>query len=187
MKKLLVKAILEKAESYKWSLQGLGMLRLYLSNEVRLHVWDDRYKIDHVSPLHTHPWNFDSEIVAGVVRQIRYEVYDAACDHLPVYNRVLIKCGANACTMSDAEQVRLFGSTLERYEEGKSYNQVADEIHESFPENGTVTAITRTFKADTEHAYVLWQGNGGFVSAEPRPATPEEVQAITKNALDRWF
>ena len=184
-KKLLVKQILQKADSYKWSIQGLGMLRLYLSDEVRLHVWDSRYRVDSVSPLHTHPWSFVSDVVAGAVRQFRYTLTDSP--HGTPYNRAMIKCGAGAFTLDAPEPVRLFTGALEQYAEGTTYGQMKDEIHESFPENGTVTIVTRQFDADRDHAYVLWQGNGGFVSAEPRTATPSEVFTITQHALGRWF
>jgi hypothetical protein len=183
----LVKQILNNATNYKWSIQGLGMLRLYLSDEVRLHVWDNRYRIDSVSPLHTHPWNFTSDIVAGIVRQVRYTRAAHWQSGGLDYSSTLIKCGAGAHTLEEPSTVRLLAAPMETYTQGQNYMQVADEIHESFPENGTVTIITRTFKADTEHAYVLWLGNGGFVSAEPRTATESEVFSITQNALARWF
>jgi hypothetical protein len=184
-KKLLVKQILETATNFKWSLQGLGMLRLYLSDEVRLHIWDSRYRVDSVSPLHTHPWGFQSQVVAGVVRQIRYTLSEN--QYGTEYSRTLIKCGPGGGPKDEVDKVRLFASTMEMYSEGQEYFQAASEIHESFPENGTVTIITRKFEADADHAYVLWLGNGGFVSAEPRPATEREVSDITTNALQRWF
>lgn len=53
--KLFVKTILSNPENFKWSIQGLGMLRVYLSDEVRLHIWDSRFKVPGVSPLHNHP------------------------------------------------------------------------------------------------------------------------------------
>ena len=74
LSKQLVKAILKSPYELKWSVQGLGMLRTYLSDEVRLHIWDRRLQIPQVSPLHDHPWHLDSEIVAGELRQHRYTV-----------------------------------------------------------------------------------------------------------------
>jgi hypothetical protein len=55
------------------------------------------------------------------------------------------------------------------------------------PNPGTVTIVERRFKADTEHAFVFYPRNEKWVSAEPRPATPEEVITITQIALRRWF
>lgn len=65
MNKLLVKAVLEHAQVYTWQLQGLGMLRLYLNKATRLHVWHSGFSVPGASTIHTHPWDFKSEVVAG--------------------------------------------------------------------------------------------------------------------------
>lgn len=187
--KELVKAVLSSPSGLKWSVQGLGMLRTYLSPEVRLHVWDSTPRVYNVSALHTHPWHLDSYIVCGELRQCRYKVVGVG-DYLQGtldYNEATIKCGEGACTMSEPEPVKLFRMPMESYTEGQSYYQSNDEIHESLPEEGTITLVTRTFTEDRDHARVFWQGKGGFVSAEPRTATPAEVADITQNALAKWF
>lgn len=216
--KPLVKTILQQADHYEWTLQGLGMLRLYLGKERRLHVWSDEHRVEGVSDLHTHPWHLSSQIVAGrMVNQRFVEVGEleqlpghehslgesalmpgmlvCACGvstpmddgRLLDFNKVRITCGANACTTGPVSAVKLLPQELETYVEGQSYRQNADEIHRSTPERGTVSIITRRFLDDTEHANVYWRGDGGWVDAAPRPATPEEVRAITRYALERWF
>jgi hypothetical protein len=177
-----VHQILKNASAFEWSLQGLGMLRLYLSREVRLHVWDNRYVAGDVSVIHTHPWNFESYVVSGEVRQFRY-LEDPQGTHK--YKRQLIQCGPDGCAVGEPEPVRMYRSVLEIYAAGASYGQAAEEIHESLPTSGTVTVIERTFTADTEHAYVYFQGDA-WGEATPRPATAEEVAAITGLALQRW-
>lgn len=76
--KLLVKQILQASVkepmAFQWSIQGLGMLRLYLSEETRMHVWSSLGRISDVSPLHTHPWSFNSIVVAGKVINKRYKI-----------------------------------------------------------------------------------------------------------------
>jgi hypothetical protein len=182
--KQLVKAILTSPHDLKWSAQGLGMLRVYLSQEVRLHIWDSRLKTDNVSPLHDHPWHLESYIVAGTLRQRRYELdYEG-----PIYNMATIKCGEGAHTLNKPEKVHLTNSNgLEEYKEGSVYTQHKSEVHESLPEDGTVTIVTRIFTENRDNAHVFWQGDGDFVSAEPRPATRDEVEMVTKNALQVWF
>jgi hypothetical protein len=180
---LFVREILEKAYAYKWSIQGLGMLRLYLSDSVRLHVWDSRYRITGVSPLHTHPWSFESYVVAGMVNNRRFTESENH-DGIPFWG-ARIKCGAGTY-IEDQTVVRLIPGRNEMYWAGQHYCQQADEIHESNPADGTVTLVERTFRADTEHARVFWE-KGEFGSAEPRTATPEEVTDITAAALKRWF
>jgi hypothetical protein len=181
--KQLVKTILENAGAFKWSLQGLGMLRLYLSTEVRLHIWDSRYAVPNVSTMHDHPWSFDSLIVAGWVNQYRYTLDLHGEDFL----FSVLQCGPGGCAKTQPTAVRLRKGRCESYQEGQTYRQRHDEIHQSIPEDGTVTLVTRTFREDTEHARVFWPNGTAWVSAEPRPATPAEVQEITGHALNRWF
>lgn len=188
--KLLVKNILEKAHSYKWSLQGLGMLRLYLSDEVRLHVWDTRYKFYNASPVHDHPWDLSSQVIAGQIRNVIYTECDLCFGRghcLCVgYKRQTIKCGSGSCLVGEPKVVRLLCKTQMVYE-GEEYHQAAEEIHETKPLDGTVTIVTRTFKEDRDHAHVFWPAEITWGSAEPRPATSEEIEAITQNALNKWF
>jgi len=184
MNKLLVKAILQKAQSFNWSLQGFGMLRLYLSQEVRLHVWDSRYAVPGVSVIHTHPWDFLSQVVAGKVGNILFN--ESETKGMPFHKQV-IQCGPGGGLCGMPTDVLLHPAYEELYIEGQSYTQNAQEIHASRPADGTVTILTRTFREDTEHAAVYWPAGTEWGSAEPRPATPEEVAAITGNALSRWF
>ncbi len=184
-----VKHILENAPAFKWSLQGLGMLRCYLSTETRLHVWSSEHGIPNASRIHDHPWNFISYVVAGRIQQHRYEVITqpgGVIDCQPFMFSVL-QCGPGGCIKTPPAGIYLRERPNESYGEGESYEQEAEEIHNSLPLDGTVTLVTRTFKADTEHARVFWPYGTEWVSAEPRTATIEEVKDITANALRRWF
>jgi len=192
-KQLLVKKILENYGAYSWSLQGLGMLRLSLSREIRMHVWDNRYAVPGVSTVHDHPWDFESEIIVGEMRNVRYHCHGALKiahfrypNHDPKYNKQTIICGPGGCAMGEPEAVFLDREPPERYLAGSVYVQKRDEIHDSKFIDGTVTLVTRTFYEDTEHAHVFWQGDK-WVSAEPRPANLVEVRAIVNNALETWF
>lgn len=183
--KAFVRNLLEHPESTDWTLQGFGMLRCYLEPELRLHVWDSRFRFADVSDLHTHPWDFHSLVVAGVVRNQRFrEVTKWEAGH-PSYRRQTIRCGEGGGLCGAPEDVRLEGSRFEVLEEGATYTQTAREIHRSVPEDGTVTIIEREFKDDTEHAYVYFHGE--WVTAESRPATEEEIESIRSYSLETWF
>jgi hypothetical protein len=190
--KPLVKSILEHPHDREWSLQGFGMLRTYLAPELRLHVWDARSKVPFVSEIHTHPWNFHSYVVAGLVYNIRYErklfgVKFVMGDEGPFREQEIL-CGEGGHeTDKEAELVLLRPDPTEIVREGEQYTQRAHEIHRSQPEDGTVTIIEREFLDDADHAFVYVPRDNDWVSAEPRPATPNEVEAITRNALSRWF
>lgn len=191
MNKLLVKAILEAAPAFKWQIQGLGMLRLYLSKAVRLHVWHSGFASPGVSTLHTHPWDFKSTVVAGQLENIRYK------EHSPLdriessttreFNTSLLHCGPGGGLKEDIRLVYLEQLPSEIYHEGESYTEKAEEIHESKPWDGTVTVVSRRFKPDEDHARVFWPVGTPWGSAIPRDASPEEVQVITQFALQRWF
>lgn len=186
--KALVRKILEHPFGFEWSLQGFGMLRLYLEPEIRLHVWDSRFTVESVSQTHTHPWNFHSTVVAGVVRNTRYHEVDshkATGARTKALRRQTILCGVGGGLEGDPEDVELWAEPVEVYGAGHSYTQRAHEIHVSEPYDGTVTIIRREFLDDQDHAYVYFDGD--WVSAEPRPASNLEVAQITEYALKRWF
>lgn len=187
--KQLVKAILKSPFDLKWSVQGLGMLRTYLSDEIRLHIWDRSLRVKGVSPIHDHPWHLDSYIVSGAMKQHRYTISGLSALNLNLnlvaetLHMTKIQCGENACTKTEPVKVTAYKWPLEVYFSGESYRQTKDEIHESMAEDGTVTLVTRTFDGDRETARVLWRGEGGWVDAAPRPATGIEILKVCENAL----
>jgi hypothetical protein len=187
-----VRAILEHPLGYEWTVQGLGMLRMYLSEEYRLHVWDERLRVPNVSQMHTHPWDFDSYVVAGVIEQRRYLRYESGSTFTPdirfVWQQSIV-CGAGGGLDGEPQRAVLREQEKEVYVAGQTYRQVAEELHISEPLDGSITIIERRFHPDTEHAYVYWDqalGKAGWVSAEPREATPREVIRTCEYALARW-
>ena len=181
--KSLVRAILKSPYDLEWSLQGLGMLRTYLDDERRLHIWDDRYQVHNVSQMHTHPWNFRSVVIAGEVTN--YKFIEDKIDGVP-YKRQSIFCGVGGGLEGFADVVYLSQIHPEVRRERESYEELAHEIHISKPLRGTVTVIRREYLEDSDHAYVFWK-DGDWVSAEPRSATKDEIKDITQNSLLTWF
>jgi hypothetical protein len=183
---LAIRQILEKPLGHDWSLQGMGMFRLYLSKEVRLHVWDMRFTVERVSTLHTHPWDFDSHVLSGCILDRSFKRYDLEPTVPATHYEQEIVCGPGGGESSSKKLVRLELFSEEVYASGQSYSHQASDIHESVPKSGTVTVIERTFKKDTEHAMVYFRLDREWVSAEPRRAEPHEVEAMVRMALDRW-
>lgn len=181
--KAMVRKILEGALQFQWSLQGLGMLRLYLSDEIRLHVWDDRFEFAGASPMHTHPWFFQSTVIAGKLLNLTYERDEGGVP----YNCATIRCGSGGGLVSEPETVRLRDCRPAVYGAGESYEQQPYEIHISRPARGTVTLVERHFYEDVNHALVFWDVGTEWGSAEPRPATADEISAIVRYSLSRWF
>ncbi len=176
-----VQRVLESPMSHFWSLHGLGMLRLHLTDTRRLNIWDVRYKRKGVSLIHTHPWDFESRIIAGCIRNCRFTIDPTG---RPYYMKV-VQCGIDkAADMSKPVQVKLKRGPIETYYQEEKYKQIANEIHLSTPTPGTVTIIDRIPKV-SELAKVFYKASWG--NALCREATKEEILSITSYSLNRWF
>lgn len=180
----LAKFILQNADKFEWSLQGMGMLRLYLTPLVRLHVWDSRYRNDGVSMIHDHlQWSLHSTIIAGELRNRRYTMANSG---EPTHMCGMLKPGYGCYFKDSPVPVRLLKAPVEQYRPGQSYRQTPAEIHETDAADGTVT-LMRKVATDDDSARVFWPVGFEWGSAEPRKATPQEVRDITEYALERWF
>lgn len=170
--------ILAHPFDHEWSIQGFGMLRTYLDDEHvgRLHIWDASSATVDVSTIHDHPWDFTSRIVRGYLSNRRYRLMPEGCG--PVgggYVRAAkIRCGEGGGIVEDLGRARIGLQTVETFGPEETYSMLAPELHESYPVPGTVSIIERTFHAEKDIATVCWL-EGEWVSAEPRPATREEI------------
>jgi len=176
---VFVRHILENARRFEWSLQGLGMLRLYLTPETRLHVWSRKHRVSGVTEIHDHPWGFTSHIVSG--RIVNY-IYREFCG--TSYVKQKIECGPGGVATGKPETTDLHLLSGAGYGPGESYKQKAPEIHETIFSDGAVSLIEKVGQGD--YAHVFYLADKPFVSAEPRKATEQEVIEITRNALNRW-
>lgn len=166
---------------HNWQLQGMGMFRLYLAKEWRLHVWDNTFKTPNVTMLHNHPWDFESHIVCGRITNV---VYQKKENLLPTHDERTIVCGPGGGECEKpATPVSLRLIRSDDYYAGEVYGEKASDIHETIYENGTITLVKRTFKEDTEHALVYPLHGKPWVSAEPRKAEPWEVAQALSTAL----
>lgn len=199
--RLLVKSILENADRFDWSIQGFGMLRTYLSKEVRLHIWNPAFVVPNVSTIHDHPWDFESLVVCGELSNSRYVVLKpsghgnllvedppALGEYAwsPMTHHVAkIQCGPGGgfCENVNFEERCLVTYIPQRIAAGYRYTQKAIDVHETNAVAGTVTIVTRKFKEDTEHARVFFPLGTDWVSAEPRRATPAERASFVQPAL----
>ena len=181
--RVLVKSVLYNCRQYDWTVQGFGMLRTYIDKDkvFRLNVWDQSLKVQGVSTIHDHPWDFMSWIISGVVTNIRYDEGLNAVGKPHDY--MLIKTGIGGGPRSSAGFVRLMPYETEHYIEGDSYTQVANEIHESQFINGTVTLNRRTKRGDGEHARVFWPTGEQWIDAMPYEASESVMNRVISHAL----
>jgi hypothetical protein len=186
----LVRSVLDCSDRIEWSLQGLGMLRCYLTEDIRLHIWDSEQAAPGVSSFHTHPWDFTSLVVAGRVVNQRFKESAIGPAHGGVTAKIptmrqMIRCGEGGGLEGEPGPVYLAPQPPEICTAGCSYSQKATEVHESRPDDGAVTIIKRSVPEDghPDFANVYWPKGQEWVSAEPRPAKDREVRTIINKAL----
>jgi hypothetical protein len=179
LSRALVLTMLRHAEDFPWRIQEIGLMSLRLDDrrEHRLHVWDPS-GCDGEPPVHDHPYDFTSTVIAGALTNTRYEE-DPAGDE---YVRFRYAVGAEGERRSDA--VRL-SSTATGLTEGDRYHQLAGELHASRQQPGTVTAI-RCRWVEAAELTVCVRNAGSWRSGLARDATREERKGFAARALE-WF
>lgn len=158
-------------------------MRTYFgSKRWRLNVWDTSLAVPNVSLIHDHPWDLQSWILAGELWNQRYiAVADGAATH----DYMTVHTGIDGSwDRATAKSTRLLPKPAEIYPPGETYRQVADEIHKTSYDNGTVTLNERV--GDTEHARVFWPHGEQWVDAKPRVARLSEVARVAERALSQW-
>jgi hypothetical protein len=175
-------------EDRKWSLQGFGMLRMYLPGDMRLNILDSRYQYKpKPSMIHDHPWDFTSWVVCGELYNHRYAVGPAYTEKLWNYYQRTVRPGVDPQHLGQDKIVSLCSSGSEIVRAGNSYFQEFDEVHETEFKDGTITVNSRQRGNRPDTARVFYRVGEEWISAEPRSATQEEVKDICDNALKLWF
>lgn len=103
----------------------------------------------------------------------------------PTHEYTIIKTGEGGGLKGNSNVCNLILSSEANYNEGDSYSQKANEIHETTFKDGTITLNERI--GDTEQARVFWPYDTDWVDAIPRKATIEEVKLAIDKSLSYWF
>lgn len=182
----LVRKILERAHAFEWTLQGFGMLRLHLGRYGRIHIWDPRYKFEGASEIHDHFWPLKSRIISGRVVNHRYSV--VANPTVPTHFCQTIVTGEGGGPAAEPIPCELIEESAFEYEAGEWYDQEPEDVHRTEADPGTVTLMARPMgkPGDVEKARSFYPIGTVWGTAEPRRATDEEVEDITKYALRHW-
>jgi hypothetical protein len=218
VKRALVKAILQRAEHYAWEVPANGRLTLVLEPNVAvINVFHSKYRVPNSTAIHSHTVDFRSDIVGGVMRQYRYLRAAAAGDgSAPGMNtdaghgpapRVVAGAGDGPAARRyweqeltldgklsrDPMECYLTESAIETYAAGEFYEITADEIHQSAPEDGTVTLITRQHRTSPTSVSTFWPWAPLALGARPsdkiipKEAAEGVVRDVITVALERWF
>jgi hypothetical protein len=175
----LVRTILEHPHDYPWRLQETGLLGLRVDDrrEFRLHVWAPERRIG--GPvIHDHPYDFVSRVVVGELTNTRFHEDPSGTKYLRERYTPLHE------DQRTTDFVQL-AAEVETYREGDEYAQSAPELHDSHQAPGTVTVLRCRFREVTELT-VCRPESDPWVSGQARTPTPDEISAITGQAL-AWF
>jgi hypothetical protein len=214
----LVKAILQRAEHYSWEVPANGRLTLVLEPNVAvINVFHSKYRVPNSTTIHSHTVDFRSDIVGGVMRQYRYlrAAADTGRGSAPGMNTDAGDGSAPPLTdvgdrpaarryweqeltldgklSRDPMECYLTESAIETYAAGEFYEITADEIHQSVPEDGTVTLITRQHKTTPASVSTFWpwapMAPGARPSDKiiPKEAGEGVVRDVISLALEKWF
>lgn len=188
--KALVANIMNDKARREWTVQGFGFLRTYFGppetpKQFRLNLWDSKFTIPNVSTIHDHPWDFSSIIIAGELKNKKYEIWEENKD-TPTHKFATLKTGVGgSLDISTEKECYLALSSVINYKSGEVYSQKANEIHETTFKDGTVTLNRRI--GDTEQARVFWDHKNNWIDAIPRLATKREIDQTIDKSLGYWF
>lgn len=178
----LARAILEHAQAYRWQVQGLGMMKLYLPGDTRLHVWDSTLLSPGASRVHDHlQWGLTSHVLSGELRNTRFLVTGGE----PNYCWATFKAGVDGHMLERPKACRLEAREPEVYRPGDSYSQEPEEIHLTEARDGTVTLMQKR-PAGTDNARIFWPLATEWGSALPSEAPSLLVRYVAEKALDTW-
>jgi hypothetical protein len=180
LSKALVRTMLEHAQDFAWVIQDIGLLGLRLDDrkEFRLHLWDPDYATCE-PPVHDHPFDFTSTIIAGEMTNTRYQEDASGV----TYTRWRYSPADEDGRRGDAVTL---SATAKTFREGDCYSQLAHELHSSCQVPGTVTIIRRSFKEAPDLLTVCHRDDSMWVSGQSRRATSDEVKRVTTKALERF-
>ena len=178
-RKALISTILQHAEDFPWRMQDIGLMGLRLDDrrEYRLHVWDPSNR-EGDPPIHDHPYEFSSTIIAGELTNTRYVEDSAGNEYVRFRYSPLDE------RQRQSDTVRLSGEA-ETFTEGAEYHQLPVDLHASWQRPGTVTLIRCSWAPPRELTVCLRDGDS-WHSGEGRDATREEIKKFAAKALERF-
>lgn len=181
-----LKALFSDYKNLKWSVQGFGMIRTYLDEAkiYRLNVWHKKFKVNHVSEIHDHPWDFTSKVLFGSFFNTRFIEVRPETERGCKFNCSEIITGDGGGMVGEKREIFLLQQLSEVYRAGDVYSQKWNEIHKSDYSDYTVTINERFRIGSSENARVFWPLGEDWIDAKPRSATNEELEPIFSDILN---
>lgn len=182
--RVAVLAILENAGGFGWSVQGFGVLRLFVGKVGRVHVWHKGLRYPNVSMVHNHSWDLKSTVVSGRLNNVRYAKSDEGHSMAKPFDGTRLLTGFDCKEIKPLPETWLREKGVELYTPGMEYAQKAAEIHRTDAEDGTVSVMLRN-EVENGEADVYWPRGTEWGTAQPRPATEAEIKLACGLAIEK--
>lgn len=169
---------LTNPEDYEWSVQGLGMLRAYLTEDraTRLQIWLKELQLASATSIHTHPWDFESIIYRG---ELINRTYAEVPGHK--FDCYVINTGPTARPLSHSK-IDLEITQNRKLTEGQSYYQPKEVPHLTLFSQGAISIIHRLDYSKSDGLAKSY-GVGPWVSAAPQDVSWREARSLITYAM----
>ena len=164
----------------EWTSFGLGFMYVNVAG-YRYHVWHSSLNTVNAIDIHTHPWDFTSEIISGYFRNRIYKRVEG-----DEYHERFANCDTATCAISETKTNLTLVTDSYHYSGGK-YTLTQDQIHCATARDGTVTRIRKFNNKPECSAHFFWQEGSEFCVADKSKILDltqhPELESIVKNIL----
>lgn len=155
---------------------GVGMIQLYLTDTIRLHVFHPELpaKLEAFGNRHNHRFDLVSTVLLGAIVDIQLTPYHYVAGKFKLYGvtPAHLYTGQEVPVLAEAANYAVEMSGIRKITEGHSYSMSAGEYHETRAEGLTVTLMEKSNQVDI-HARIighLGQKVGHAMEEKPSPA-----------------
>ena len=174
----------------KWRHHGIGALQAYLSDNVRVHIWDDRLVkpgMRHSGGIHDHRFALESTVVAGALINREYSLShspDVTPDAYEMYE--VVKAADGSAVLRKLPGCFLVHCREVQLREGDTYTYPKRDFHETIHCGTSVTLVT---KRDQEQAppRVLAPVGATPTNALEDTMEAEVIESIVREAAERLW
>lgn len=163
---------------------GVGMIQLYLTDTIRLHVFHPSLpaKLEAFGNRHNHRFDLLSTVLLGAIVDVqlspryhppgKFRLYEVTPAHLYT--------GKEVPVLADASNYILEMTGIRKVTEGHFYSMAAGEFHETRAEGLTVTLMEKSNQVDTHARIIGHQGQKVGHAMEEKPYQPRVVTLFSQ-------
>jgi hypothetical protein len=182
----LVSALLESTPAGAWHPYGFLVLRLaeLPSHEViRLHIWpaDARKRQEPDWPVHSHPWDLRSYVLAGHLQNQLFDVSSTVSGEFRLY--AVEYAGQESILRATDRMVGCQLASVASYEQGDQYCVSSDEFHVTHVDPGVfaATLVVTSRPTATPPSVVGQPGHDESYRYIRRPCSPDVARGLVSS------